>query len=110
MTAVKGSVKEGGKDFDYMEISSGTNRAIQITEKGTKSKDATHVYYLYFKGQDGKPHNVHDMAEYNKQQAKFYKDLAAALAKKWVTQSKWPADGWQFTFERNQIILYTSAK
>ena len=110
MSGVKGTVKEGKQEFDYLEVSSGTQRAIQITEKGTKEKDATHTYYLYSKGQDGKPHNVHDLPEYNKAQAKFYKDLAEALAKKWVTQAKWPADGWQFTFEKNQILLYTSKK
>jgi hypothetical protein len=110
MTAVKGSVKEGAKEFDYLELSSGTQRAIQVTEKDTKEKDATHTYYLYSVGADGKNHNVHDLAEYNKNQAGFYKLLAAALAKKWVTQSKWPSDGWEFTFEKKQIKLYTNKK
>jgi hypothetical protein len=110
MTAVKGSVKEGAKEFDYLELSSGVHRGIQITEKGTKEKDATHTYYLYSVGQDGKLHNIHDLPVYNKNQAGLYKGLAAALARKWVTQSKWPADGWEFTFEKEQIKLMKDKK
>jgi hypothetical protein len=110
MTAVSGTVKQGEKKFKYSEISSGTHRGIEITEEGSKEKDATHTFYLYHVGQDGKNHNVHDMAEYNKNQAKFYAELAAGLAKKWVTQSKWPSDGWEFTFMKNQIKLYNNKK
>ncbi|SRR5664279_891945 len=110
MTAIKGTVEEGGKKFDFLELSSGTHRGIQITESGTKEKDATHTYYLYSTGDDKKLHNIHDLPAYNKDQTKMYGGLAAALAKKWVTQKKWPADGWEFTFNRDQIKLLTSKK
>jgi hypothetical protein len=110
MSGVKGTVKEGEKSFDYIEISSGTHRGIEVTEQGTKEKGATHTYYLYSVGQDKKLHNVHDLPVYNKNQAGLYKGLAAALAKKWVTQGKWPADGWEFTFEKEQIKLMTNKK
>ena len=110
MTAIKGTVEEGGKKFDYREISSGTHRGIQITEKDTKQSDATHTYYLYSLGDDKKLHNIHYLPAYNKDQTKMYNELAKSLAKKWVTQSKWPADGWEFTFNRDQIKLLTSKK
>ena len=110
MSGVKGTAKEGGREFDYIEISSGVHRGIQITEKDTKEKDATKTYYLYSVGQDGKPHNIHDLPAYNKGQAKLYSGLAAMLAKKLVTQKKWPADGWEYTFDGNQVKLYTSKK
>jgi hypothetical protein len=110
MPGVKGTVKEGGRSFDYIEISSGTHRGIQITEQETKEKDATKTYYLYSTGQDGKLHNIHDLPAYNKDQAKLYGGLAASLAKKCVTQKKWPADGWEYSFGRDQVKLYTSKK
>ncbi len=110
MSAVKGTVKEGTKTFNYSEISSGVHRGIEMTEQGTGAKDATHTYYLYSVGQDDKLHNIHDLPVYNKDQAGLYKSLAAALAKKWVTQGKWPAAGWEFTFDKNQIQLHLNKK
>lgn len=113
MTAVSGTVTEGSKEFSYKETSSGTHRGIQITEEGTKQRDAMHSYYLYAVGTKDKKDkliNLHEMADYNKEQAKVYKKLAEALAKKWVTQSKWPSDGWEFTYNGHQIRLHTNAK
>jgi hypothetical protein len=55
--------------------------------------------------------SLHDRSQGIRERGRaLYKGLAAALARKWVTQSKWPADGWEFTFDKQQIKLMKDKK
>jgi hypothetical protein len=104
MPSISGTALWLNRKFDYAETSSGTNRGIQISEQGVKA--SLHNYSLKVRQPSGGLGNIHGTGGvYNKNQVGFYSGLALAIAKKVTTQQKWPASGWEFTFEKEQFIL-----
>jgi hypothetical protein len=98
--SISGTVTWMNRKFDYAETSSGTNRGIQVSEQGVKA--SLHSYSLKVWQPSGTLGNIHNTGSvYNKNQAGFYPGLALAITKKVTTQQKWPASGWEFTFEKD---------
>jgi hypothetical protein len=84
MTAVKGTVTTGGHTFRFQEESFGTNRGITMSVNGVAQSQVTYKLNP----------NPHDLRAYNKNQEKFYKELATQLAPHYVVATNhWPAPG-----------------